>query len=49
MLAYLEDLKSMPFGDVWNHYCEISNVPDDFNWIKEADKYEKDVLLKRQS
>src|SRR5665811_185987 len=47
-LALMEDLKSMPYGDVWNHYCKINNTPSDFEWIKEASKYEKDVLLKRK-
>jgi len=26
-LALLDDMKSMPFGDVWEHYCEICGVP----------------------
>lgn len=47
-LALMEDLKSMPYGDVWNHYCEINNTPVDFEWIKEASRYEKEVLLKRK-
>ena len=47
-LALMEDLKSMPYGDVWNHYCKINNTPSDFEWIKEASKYEKNVLLKRK-
>ena len=47
-LALMEDLKSMPFGDVWNQYCEVNNTPSDFEWIKEASKYEKEILLKRK-
>jgi L-rhamnose isomerase len=47
-LALLEDTKSMPYGDVWNHYCEINNTPSDFEWIKEASRYEKEILLKRK-
>ena len=46
-LALLEELKSMPFGDVWNQYCELQNVPPADKWIGEVKTYEKDVLLKR--
>ena len=46
-LALLEDLKSMPYGDVWNYYCEINNTPPDFMWIKEASIYETETLFKR--
>ncbi|MHB1275770.1 MAG: L-rhamnose isomerase [Candidatus Humimicrobiaceae bacterium] len=47
-LALLEDVKSMPYGDVWNYYCKINNTPSDFEWIKEASGYEKEILLKRK-
>lgn len=47
-LALLEDLKTMPYSDVWQQYCEKSNVPGDGEWIKEAIAYEKAVLLKRK-
>lgn len=47
-LAIIEDLKLMPFGDVWGQYCKINNVPNDFEWIKEALKYEKEVLVNRK-
>ena len=47
-LALLEDLKTMPYGDVWQQYCEKSNVPGDGDWIKEAIAYEKAVLPKRK-
>ena len=46
-LALLEELKTMPFGDVWNHYCETQNVPPADRWISEVMQYEKDVLLNR--
>ena len=47
-LGLLENLKSMPHGDVWNYYCELEEVPGDDKWIDEVFKYEKDVLLKRK-
>jgi len=46
-LAYLELLKSRPFGAVWDYYCMTNNVPVGEDYIKEIQKYEKDVILKR--
>jgi L-rhamnose isomerase len=46
-LGLLENLKAMPYGDVWNHYCEIMGVPGDNAWIDTVFKYEKEVLSKR--
>ena len=47
LLASLEELKTLPFGDVWNHFCEINNVPVGKDWYKVVKEYEKDVLFKR--
>jgi L-rhamnose isomerase len=46
-LAYLELLKSKPFGAVWDFYCLNSQVPVGEDYIDEIVKYEKEVLLKR--
>ncbi len=46
-LAFLELLKSKPFGAVWDYYCMINNVPVGQDYVEEIQKYEKDVLLKR--
>ena len=46
-LGLLENLKAMPYGDVWNYYCEMMGVPDDNTWIDIVFKYEKEVLSKR--
>jgi L-rhamnose isomerase len=46
-LAYLELLKTMPFGAVWDYYCMTSNVPVGQDYIEEIKKYEKDVLVRR--
>ena len=46
-LGFMEDLKSMPFGAVWSHYCESMEIPNDMEWIDEVLKYEKEVALKR--
>jgi L-rhamnose isomerase len=47
-LAYLELLKSKPFGAVWDYYCQLNKVAVGEDYISEIQKYEKDVLLKRK-
>ncbi len=42
-----EEMKTLPFGAVWEEYCTRSNVPSDVSWFDEVERYEKDVLLKR--
>ncbi len=47
-LALSEELRTLPYGDVWNFYCESKSVPVGTDWISELGKYEKDVLSKRK-
>ena len=42
-----EELKTMPFGEIWNEYCRVCGVPADGEWFACAKQYEKDVLSKR--
>lgn len=46
-LAETEELKSMPFGAVWDKYCEKQGVPVGMDWTNNVHQYEKDVLFKR--
>jgi L-rhamnose isomerase len=46
-LAYLELLKTMPFGAIYDYYCLINNVPTGTEYIDEIMKYESEVLSKR--
>ena len=46
-LAYLEEIKTLPFGFIWDYYCYINNVPTGDNWIEEVKNYEKSVILNR--
>jgi len=46
-LAFLELLKTKPFGAVWDYYCLKRKVPVGQDYIEEIEKYEKEVLLKR--
>lgn len=46
-LALMEELKGMPWGAVWDQYCERQSVPVGTAWLEETRKYEEDVLSKR--
>jgi L-rhamnose isomerase len=46
-LALMEELKGMPWGAVWDHYCETQNVPLGTAWLDETKRYESEVLSKR--
>lgn len=47
LMAYQEELKMMPFGDVWDYFCEKTGVPSGMKWMDEIKKYEMEVLLTR--
>ncbi|MDD4111776.1 MAG: L-rhamnose isomerase [Herbinix sp.] len=42
-----EELKTYPFGDVWNYFCEKMDVPIREMWYKKVKEYEENELLKR--
>ena len=42
-----EELKTLPFGDIWEHYCQTQGVPGGKEWYDTVAQYEQDVLLKR--
>jgi L-rhamnose isomerase len=46
-LALQEEAKSLPFGAVWDYYCEQQGVPVGDAWLAEVKSYEKTVLSKR--
>jgi L-rhamnose isomerase len=46
-LAYLELLKTKPYGAVWDYFCLINNVPVGEDYIEEIQEYEGNVLMKR--
>lgn len=46
-MALLEEVKSMPWGDVYNYYCMIKGVAAGDGYISEIQKYEADVTSKR--
>jgi L-rhamnose isomerase len=46
-LALLEELKTLPAGAVWDHYCRTSGVPAAREWLAEVKTYEREVLATR--
>jgi L-rhamnose isomerase len=46
-LAFLELLKTKPYGAVWDYYCLTNNVPVGEEYINRITDYEKKVLLNR--
>ena len=40
-----EEIKTMPFGDIWNEYLKREDVECDY--ITKVKEYEKEVLIKR--
>ena len=46
-LALLEEIKTLPFGAIWDRHCEISNVPVGSAWLREIKSYEERVLSAR--
>lgn len=47
LMVISEELKTMPFGDVWEEYCRICGKPVDGMWFDEIEKYESEALSKR--
>jgi L-rhamnose isomerase len=46
-LALMEEAKGLPWGAVWDLYCESQNVPAGMNWLAGVKRYEDMVLSKR--
>lgn len=46
-LALLEEMKGMPWNDVYDYFCLINDVPTAEDYIAEIEKYEAEVTSKR--
>ncbi len=46
-LALLEELKTLPFGAVWDYYCLKKGVPAGEEWMLDVQRFENLVLNKR--
>ena len=47
VMVLSEELKTLPFGDVWEEYCNVCGVPAGIEWFETVRKYENEVLSKR--
>lgn len=47
LMAYQEELKTLPFGDVWDYFCGKCGVPVGMEWLEDVKEYENRVLAKR--
>ena len=47
LMMLSEELKTLPFGDIWEHYCDTQHVPATKVWFEEVRQYEIDVLSRR--
>lgn len=47
VLTYLEEAKAMPWGAVYDEFCERNNVPVGNAYMAEIDKYSAEVTSKR--
>ena len=46
-LMIMEDARSLPWGAVWEEYCNRNETPADGKWLSAARDYEGQVLTKR--
>ena len=46
-LALQEEARALPFGAVWDYYCEMKGVPVGEAWLAEVKRYEEKVLSGR--
>ncbi|MGN6367725.1 MAG: L-rhamnose isomerase [Phycisphaerae bacterium] len=47
-LAMQEEAKLLPYGAVWERYCEQQSTPSDLGWLSEVKAYERAVLSQRR-
>ena len=46
-MALMEEVKTMPFPDVWDEYCRRQGIPAGFEWYQELMEYEREFMLPR--
>ena len=47
LMVIQEELKTMPFGEIWTEYCRQCGAPADGEWFESVKKYEDEVLSER--
>ncbi|MDD7676434.1 MAG: L-rhamnose isomerase, partial [Eubacteriales bacterium] len=48
LMVVSEQLKTLPFGEVWNEFCRRNSVEPGLQWFEDVKKYEHDVLSARR-
>ena len=48
LMIMQEELKTLPFGEIWDEYCRRCGVPVDGKWYETVKDYEKKVLEVRK-
>lgn len=46
-LAFLEEMKAMPWQAVWEEFCDRADMPAGLGWLGEVRGYEKKILEER--
>jgi L-rhamnose isomerase len=46
-LALMEEIKTLPFGAVWDEFCRRASVPIGMSWLDQVRRYEKETLASR--
>ncbi len=47
LMVRQEEMKTMPFGEIWDEYCRVCGAPVDGQWLPQVQEYEKNVLVNR--
>ena len=47
LMVMQEEMKTMPFGEIWTEYCRQCGAPADSEWFARVKEYEAEVLSKR--
>ena len=47
LMMLQEEIKTYPFGDIWDEFCSRGGVPLRQEWFNEVERYEREVLSKR--
>ena len=47
LMVRQEELKLLPFGEVWDEYCRRCGAPVEGEWFPQVQAYEKEVQSKR--
>ena len=48
LMVRQEELKTLPFGDIWDEYCRRCGKPADGEWFPQIKEYEQKVLVNRK-